>query len=144
MGDFAEEDLLVRSQVRRRSLSDEGFPVQKRHLSAPLHRQHFEKRRETESQRRRQRPELRKTRPKSNPCSENQSPEPENGGETERSGSFVRLCVNLPTWNSSPPHTPAAPFHSGPKIRFYFRSQSVEPSRKQLPTALPSCGTMRR
>lgn len=30
--DLAEEDLLVRPQVRRRSLPDEGFPVEERHL----------------------------------------------------------------------------------------------------------------
>lgn len=32
VGDFTEEDLLVRPQVRRRSLSDEGFSVEERHL----------------------------------------------------------------------------------------------------------------
>ncbi len=34
--DLAEEDLLVRPQVRRRFLPDERFSVEERHLSAPL------------------------------------------------------------------------------------------------------------
>lgn len=33
--DLTEEDLFLRPQVRRRSLSDEGFSVEKRHLGAP-------------------------------------------------------------------------------------------------------------
>lgn len=35
MSDFTEKHLLVRPQVRRRFLSDEGFSVEKRHLAAP-------------------------------------------------------------------------------------------------------------
>lgn len=94
--DLAEEDLLVRLQVRRRSLPNEGFPVEERHLWAPFHRQHFEKRRETESHERTRRAE-----PDRTLAAWSRSPEPEEPGTgvTEWSGSFVTAAVNLPTWS---------------------------------------------
>lgn len=112
MRDLAEEDLLVRPQVRRGSLADEGFPVEERHLgSASLWR---EKKGGKESH------SDRTGRGEANQQGrEDWGLEPGGAGTSGggaggawsagRSGSFV-TAVNLPTWSRrQPPRLPLLP-----------------------------------
>lgn len=114
MCDFTEKHLLVRPQVRRRFLPDEGFSVEKRHLSAPLPPAALwktTKRRETGSQTPNMTHKVPSTQVKLDPRVEagvldrkQRRRDRADGVRSRRAG--LLLDDNLPTWKCAP-HGPS-------------------------------------